>query len=226
MLPRTPHPMLDRILDAGLVVIARLPSADGLDRVAEAAIRGGASALEVTMNTPGALTWLRGAGASFDDRLLLGAGTVLDTEQAAAAFEAGARFYVAPTLDLDVLAAAKRAGVLAIPGALTPNEILAAWRAGADLVKVFPAGVGGPRYLADVLAPLDKIPLFPTGGIDESNAADFISAGAAAVAIGASVVNPGAVAQGRFDEMADRIRRVVEIVAEARTSRAPVPSGY
>jgi 2-dehydro-3-deoxyphosphogluconate aldolase / (4S)-4-hydroxy-2-oxoglutarate aldolase len=213
---RARHPLFERLVESGVVVVVRLPSSEGLDRVAQAAIRAGAGALEVTTNTPGALGWLRQARTRFGDQLLLGMGTVVDTTQAAQAFEAGARFYVAPTLDVDVVASARTAGVLAIPGAFTPTEILAAWRAGADLVKVFPASVGGPRYLADVLAPLDGIPLFPTGNVDASNAADFIHAGAAALAIGASAVNAQLVADGRFDEMSDRIRRVVDIVREAR----------
>ncbi len=214
------HRLLARVLDAGVVVIVRLPSATGLDEVAEAAIRGGAGALEVTMNTPGGLAWLRTARERFGEQLLLGCGTVLETAQVAAAVAAGAQLVVAPDFDTGVVRAAKRAGCLTIPGALTPTEIRTAWRAGADLVKVFPATVGGPRYIADVLAPLDGVRLIPTGGIDESNAADFIRAGASAVAIGGSIVHAGAVAAGRFDEMAARIRRVVECIAEARSRAA------
>ncbi len=211
-----PNPLLERVTGPGVVVIIRLPSSDGLDRVAEAAIRGGAGALEVTLNTPGGLDWLRQAGDRFGSELLLGVGTVLDGEQAARSLDAGARFLVAPGFDADVVAAARRAGALAMPGAFTPTEILTAWRAGADVVKLFPARVGGPKYLADVLAPLDQVPLLPTGGVDENNAADFIIAGAVAVAVGSSVVSARAVAEGRFAEMADRIAQVVERIAAAR----------
>lgn len=207
---------IGRVLDAGVLVIVRLPSGDGLDRVAEAAIRGGAGALEVTMNTPGGLDWLRGATARFDDALLLGCGTVLDATQAESAIAAGARLIVAPDFDPEVVRAARAADCLAIPGALTPTEIKAAWRAGADLVKVFPATLGGPRYIADILAPLEGVRLLPTGGIDETNAADFVRAGASAVAIGGSIVNAETVAAGRFDAMAERVRRVVDAVAVAR----------
>jgi 2-dehydro-3-deoxyphosphogluconate aldolase/(4S)-4-hydroxy-2-oxoglutarate aldolase len=212
--------MLERLTRSGLVIIIRLPSSDGLDRVAEAAIRGGAGALEVTMNTPGGLDWLRGARDRFGEELLLGVGTVLDAEQAARALDAGAGFLVAPGLDIDVVAAARRAGALAMPGALTPTEIVAAWRAGADVVKLFPARLGGPKYLADVLAPLDEIPLLPTGGVDETNAADFIRAGAVGVAVGGSIVNARAVAEGQFEQMAERIGRVVRAIAEARPAAA------
>jgi 2-dehydro-3-deoxyphosphogluconate aldolase/(4S)-4-hydroxy-2-oxoglutarate aldolase len=207
---------LGRVLDAGVLVIVRLPSGESLDRVAEAAIRGGAGALEVTMNTPGGLEWLRGAMSRFGDALLLGCGTVLDATQAKSAIAAGARLIVAPDFDPEVMGAARTAGCLAVPGALTPSEIKAAWRAGADLVKIFPATLGGPRYIADVLAPLEGVRLIPTGGIDEANAADFIRAGASAVAIGGSIVNANTVAAGQFDAMAERIRHVVDAVAAAR----------
>lgn len=214
---------LARVLDAGVVVIVRLPSPAGLDHIAEAAIRGGAGVLEVTMNTPGVLDWLRTARARFGEQLLLGCGTVLEAAQVAEAVAAGAQLVVAPDFNAEVVRAARQAGCLAIPGALTPTEIRTAWRAGADLVKIFPATVGGPRYIADVLAPLQGVRLIPTGGIDESNAADFIRAGASAVAIGGSIVHAGAVAAGRFDEMAERIRRIVDNIAEAR-GRVAVPT--
>lgn len=207
---------LERVLASGVVLIVRLRSSDGLDGIAEAAVRGGVGALEVTMNTPGALDWLRGARTRFGDRLALGVGTVLDVPQARKAIEAGAEFYVSPVLDTDVLGVARESGLVTIPGAFTPTEILASWQAGADLVKVFPANVGGPRYLADVLAPLNDIPLFPTGGIDESNAGAFVRAGASAIAVGASIVNEETVGGRRFDEIAERCARVVQTVATAR----------
>ncbi len=209
-------PAIEPMTRSGVVVIIRLRTADGFDRIAEAAIRGGAGALEVTMNTPGGLEWLREARGRFGGALLLGVGTVLDVGQAAEALDAGAQFLVAPGFDAEVVAAAKRAGALAIPGAFTPTEIVTAWRAGADVVKLFPARVGGPKYLADVLAPLDQIPLLPTGGVDEKNAAEFIRAGAVAVAVGSSIVNARAVAERRFDEMAERLRVLVGSIAEAR----------
>lgn len=210
---------IERITGPGLVVIVRLTSTQGLDAIAEAAIRGGAGAFEVTMNTPGALDWLPSARDRFGEQLLLGVGTVLEPEAATRAIDAGAQFVVAPDYNPAVVTMTKAASVLSIPGAFTPTEIMAAWRAGADIVKVFPAGVGGPRYLADVLAPLDHIPLFPTGGIDESNAADYIRAGATVIAAGASIVNVKTVGERRFDEMASRFRRMVEIIAETRGTR-------
>lgn len=220
-----PSPALARLLSSGVVLIVRLPSTDGLDDVTEAAIRGGVGALEVTTNTPGALAWLSSASRRFGDRILLGMGTVLDVEQARGAVDAGARFCVSPVLDLDVVRLIKDAGLLAIPGGFTPPEILAAWRAGADIVKLFPANIGGPRYVSDLLAPLDDVLLFPTAGIDETNAGDFIRAGAAAVAVGASVVNRDSVGQGRFDEIAATCRLVVGRVADARGA-VRAPTGY
>lgn len=220
-----PSPLLADLRTSGVVLIVRLPSTDGMDDVTEAAIRGGVGALEVTTNTPGALKWLSSARGRFGDRILIGMGTVLDVEQARAAVDAGARFCVSPVLDLEILRMVKDAGLLMIPGGFTPPEILGAWRAGADIVKLFPANIGGPRYVSDLLAPLDDVLLFPTGGIDETNAADFIRAGAAAVAVGASIVNKGSVGQRRFDDIAARCSRVVQAVAEARGA-VRAPAGY
>jgi 2-dehydro-3-deoxyphosphogluconate aldolase / (4S)-4-hydroxy-2-oxoglutarate aldolase len=224
MRSRSMNSVIEPVTRSGVVVIIRLRSADGFDEIAQAAIRGGAGALEVTMNTPGGLKWLRRARDRFGEKLLLGVGTVLDAAQAAEALDAGAQFLVAPGFDGDVVAAAKRAGALAMPGAFTPTEIVTAWRAGADIVKLFPARVGGPKYLADVIAPLDQIPLLPTGGVDEKNAAEFIRAGAVAVAVGSSIVNARAVAERRFDEMAERLRQLVRSIAEARGERALLAS--
>lgn len=210
---------LARITGPGVIVIVRLPFAADLDRIATSAIAGGAGALEVTLNTPGALAWLRGAGERFGDRLLLGAGTVMSGDDARLALDAGARFLVSPHFDRDVVAAANEAGVIAMPAGFTPTEIVTAWRSGGDFIKVFPASTGGPRYIKDLRAPLDTIPLVPTGGVDETTAGDFIRAGAAAVGLGASAVNAHTVSTGRFEEMAAAIQRMVAIVAAARRER-------
>lgn len=207
---------LARVTGPGVIVIVRLPFLADLDRIAECAIAGGAGALEVTLNTPGALDWLPGAVNRFGDRLLLGAGTVLSGDDARRALAAGARFLVSPHFDREVVTVAREAGVISMPAAYTPTEIVAAWQAGGDLIKLFPAGTGGARYLRDVRAPLDMIPLVPTGGVNEATAGDFIRAGAAALGLGSSVVNAGAVKATRYDEMAASIRRTIALVREAR----------
>lgn len=208
-----------RITGPGVIVIVRLPFAADLDRIAECAIAGGAGALEVTLNTPGALEWLRGAADRFGDHLLIGAGTVMSGDDARRAIAARARFLVSPHFDPDVVAVANDAGVLSMPAGYTPTEVVAAWRAGGDLIKVFPAGTGGARYIQDLRAPLDMIPLVPTGGVNASTAGDFIRAGAAALGLGSSVVNAQLVQDNRYEEMVAAIQGTISVVAAARAER-------
>jgi 2-dehydro-3-deoxyphosphogluconate aldolase/(4S)-4-hydroxy-2-oxoglutarate aldolase len=168
------------------------------------------------MTTPGALDAIRDLTGAFGARVVLGAGTVLDAETARAAIAAGARFIVSPTLSEPVIETCRRHGVASIPGAYTPTEILAAWEMGADLVKVFPARSLGPQYIRDVLAPLPQVRLVPTGGVDLDNAAAFIAAGAAAVAIGGSLVDRASVAGGDLEVVRDRAAALVAVMATAR----------
>lgn len=207
---------LGRILDAGVVAIVRLDSAGQLGEVARAIKAGGADVIEFTMTTPGALEIIAAASSEFGDQVLLGAGTVLDAETARAAILAGARFIVSPTLNGATVDLCHRYSAVAVPGAFTPTEILTAWEWGADLVKVFPAGVGGPGYIKDVLAPLPQVRLVPTGGVSVENAADFIKAGAAAVAVGSSLVNKDLVAAGDFKTLTEKARGLVAAVRGAR----------
>jgi 2-dehydro-3-deoxyphosphogluconate aldolase/(4S)-4-hydroxy-2-oxoglutarate aldolase len=190
-----------RVTCCGVVAIVRLTSADDLLAVARAVLAGGVDVVEFTMTTPGALDVLRDGTREFGDEILLGAGTVLDPETARAAILAGARFVVSPTLRRETIETCHRYGVLAIPGAFTPTEILTAWEWGADLVKVFPATTGGPRYLRDVLAPLPQVALMPTGGVDLDNTEAFIRAGARAVAVGSNLVDPRALAERDFAQL-------------------------
>jgi 2-dehydro-3-deoxyphosphogluconate aldolase/(4S)-4-hydroxy-2-oxoglutarate aldolase len=190
-----------RVTRCGVVAIVRLTSADDLLAVARAVLAGGVDVVEFTMTTPGALDVLRDGTREFGDEILLGAGTVLDPETARAAILAGARFVVSPTLRRETIETCHRYGVLAIPGAFTPTEILTAWEWGADLVKVFPATTGGPRYLRDVLAPLPQVALMPTGGVDLDNTEAFIRAGARAVAVGSNLVDPRALAERDFAQL-------------------------
>jgi len=209
--------ILSRLIETGVVAIVRTDDPSQLMRVAEVLKAGGIETFEVTMTVPGALDVIREVSQRFGPDLIVGAGTVLDGETARSAILAGAQFIVSPTLSQSVITVTRRYGKVVVPGALSPTEILAAWEAGADIVKVFPIRLGGPRYLRDVLAPLPQVRLMPTGGVNLENAADFIRAGAVAVGIGSALVDKQLLAEGCFDELADRARRLVVSIREART---------
>lgn len=200
---------------AGALGIIRVRFSDDLVCIAEALAAGGLSCVEITMTTPGALRAIEEASCKLD-QVVMGAGSVLDAPTARHAILAGARFLITPTVKFDVLEVAHRYGVPAVIGAMTPTEILTAWEAGADLVKVFPASVLGPRYLREVHGPLPQIPLVPTGGITADNAGEFVRAGAVAVCAGSWLVDKNAVAEGRYDLITERARRLVEAVRKAR----------
>ena len=204
--------LLRRALACRLVAIVRLRDGAALLEVAGALVAGGITTLEFTLTTPGAITAIERCRARFGEAVV-GAGTVLDADGARRCLAAGAQFLVSPGFDPDVIAAARVGGALAMPGAMTPTEIVVAWRAGADVVKVFPARALGPRYIADVLAPLPDVPLMPTGGVDATNAADYLRAGAVAVAVGGSLVDPAAVARGDWAALTARARALVAAVA-------------
>jgi 2-dehydro-3-deoxyphosphogluconate aldolase/(4S)-4-hydroxy-2-oxoglutarate aldolase len=208
---------LKRILDAGVIAIVRLDSAGQLGQVARAIKAGGVDVIEFTMTTPGALDIIAASSREFGEQVLLGAGTVLDAETARAAILAGARFIVSPTLNPATVELCHRYSAIAVPGTFTPTEILTAWEWGADLVKVFPAGTGGPGYIKAVLAPLPQVRLVPTGGVNLKNAADYIQAGAAAVAVGGGLVNKKLVAAGDFNALTETARGLVAAVRQARS---------
>jgi 2-dehydro-3-deoxyphosphogluconate aldolase/(4S)-4-hydroxy-2-oxoglutarate aldolase len=210
-----------RVTRCGVLAILRLDSADDLLDVAKALLAGGIDVVEFTMTTPGALDVLRDGTREFAHEILLGAGTVLDPETARAAILAGARFVVSPTLRRETIEMCHRYGVVAIPGALTPTEILSAWESGADLVKVFPASTGGPRYIRDVLAPLPQLRLIPTGGVDLDNTEAFIRAGASAVAVGSNLVDRRAVDQRHFAELTSKAREYRAAVERGRRVETP-----
>jgi len=208
--------ILKKILDEKIVAIARLESAEQLVRVAEALNAGGISVIEFTCSTPGALEMIKDASGRFGDKVLIGAGTVLDPETARAAILAGAEFVVNPTINLDTIEMCKRYGKPIIAGAMTPTEMLTVWEAGADLVKVFPASnIGGADYIKAVLAPLPQLRLVPTGGVSADNAAQYLKAGAAAVAVGGNLVNKKAVASGDWAMITAEARRLIEVVRSA-----------
>ena len=208
---------LEGLKDSGVIGIIRVSTAQDLIRIAKALREGGLSCLEITMTTPGALRAIEEAREELPD-VLMGAGTVLDAATARQAILAGAQFLVTPTVTLDVIETAHRYGVPVIPGAMTPTEILTAWEAGADMVKVFPASVLGPGFIKAVHGPLSQIPLVPTGGITADNAGEFIRAGAAVVCAGGWLVDKEAVAAEKVEVLRDKARRLVAAVQEARNA--------
>jgi len=207
---------LRRVLDAGIVAVVRAPEPTGLVEVVRALADGGVTVAEVTLTVPNALDVIREARKALGDRVLLGAGTVLDSEACRAAIDAGAGFIVAPTLNLDVIALCGQTDTLVMPGAFTPTEILAAWQAGADIVKVFPADVVGPAFFKAMRGPLPHIRLMPTGGVDLTTAADFLKAGACCLGIGGQLVDPKLVAGRQFDKIRELASKYVEVVRSAR----------
>jgi 2-dehydro-3-deoxyphosphogluconate aldolase/(4S)-4-hydroxy-2-oxoglutarate aldolase len=198
-----------------VVAILRRTEARLAVETAEALLKGGISVIEVTLNTPGALEMLRAMRAEVGDRAVLGAGTVLDIAAADEALEAGAQFIVSPHTDIELVHEMASRGVACLPGALSPTEVLSAWRAGASVVKLFPAGPAGAGYLKDLRGPLADIPLLPTGGVTLDNAATFIAAGAWGLGLGSALVAPDLVASGRFDELTRRAAAFAAIAAGA-----------
>jgi 2-dehydro-3-deoxyphosphogluconate aldolase/(4S)-4-hydroxy-2-oxoglutarate aldolase len=211
---------LRRVLDCGLIAVVRSPDSAQLVEVARALAEGGVTVVEITMSVPNALEVLRQVRQALGDRLLLGAGTILDPETGRAALLAGAEYLVAPTLNLDVIRLCQRYDKLVMPGAFTPTEILTAWESGADLVKVFPAEVVGPAFFKALRGPLPQIRLMPTGGVDLTTAAAFLRAGACCLGVGGQLVEPKAVAERNFDRIRDLARQYVAVVKEFRRQEA------
>jgi 2-dehydro-3-deoxyphosphogluconate aldolase/(4S)-4-hydroxy-2-oxoglutarate aldolase len=207
---------LKRVLDSGLVAIIRSPSSEVLVDVAEALVAGGIDVMEVTFTVPNAIDVLGAVRKKLGDRILLGAGTVLDTETARAALLAGAEFIVTPTVNPKVIEMCRRYDKVILPGGFTPTEILTAWEAGADAVKVFPAEIGGPAHLRAVKGPFPQIRLVPTGGVNLETLNDFVKAGAAAVGLGSALVEKSAIEQRNFARITDLAKQYVAAMAKAR----------
>lgn len=207
---------LDQLLDRAVVAIIRSPDASKLVDVAEALVAGGVSVMEVTFTVPRAHEVLEKVADRLGDRVLLGAGTVLDAATARIAILAGAEFIVSPIVSHEVIACCRRFSKLSLPGALTPTEIMNAWEAGADIVKIFPSEVTGPAYLKAVHAPLPQVRLMPTGGVNLETTADYLRAGACALGIGGSLVESKAVAAGDFVRIENLARQYMAIVRETR----------
>ena len=208
---------MQQIEACGIVAIIRANSADELIETAAAIHAGGVDVIEVTMTTPNALQVINDVSSTYGDRVLVGAGSVLDAETARAVILSGANFIVSPVTKPDVIEICNRYGKVVIPGAFTPTEILMAWETGADYVKVFPSSGVGAEYIKDVKAPLPQIPLVPTGGINAENAADFITAGATALGVGSALVNNQLIAAGEFATLTERAERLVKEVQRARS---------
>ena len=208
--------VVQEIEASGVVAVIRLKEPDKLRGVVEALMKGGVRALEVTMTVPGAVGLIESLARELPPEFQLGAGTVLDPETARHVILAGARFIVAPTLNLATIEMCHRYDVAALPGCFTPTEILTAWQAGADVIKVFPATALGPTFFKDMRGPLPQIKLMPTGGVSLANAGDWIKAGAVAIGVGTALVDNKAIADGNFAKIAENARTVVEAVQAAR----------
>jgi 2-dehydro-3-deoxyphosphogluconate aldolase/(4S)-4-hydroxy-2-oxoglutarate aldolase len=210
---------LGRIREVGLVPIVRASSPEDALRAAEAIVEGNIGIAEITMTVPNAIQVMEKVADQFGDKVLLGAGTILDPETCRAALLAGAEFIVTPSLNLQTIEVARRYSKPCMPGALTPTEIVTAWQAGADLVKIFPCGpVGGPKYIKALKGPFPQIEFVPTGGVNLETAPEFIKAGAAAVAVGGELVDAKALREGRLDVISANARKYVEVVRAARAA--------
>src|SRR3954451_7774470 len=213
----TSKEILAAITEIGIVPVVRCSSGEGAVQTVGALYRGGIRAAEITMTVPGAIKALEKAADRFGDKLMLGAGTVLDPETARACMLAGAQFFVTPSLRVSTIEMAKRYSKVICPGALTPTEILTAWEAGADVVKVFPCGnVGGAKYIKALKGPFPQIEMIPTGGVNLETAADFLRAGACAVAVGGELVDAKSIKEGRYDIIEERAKQYLEIIRKCR----------
>ncbi|UCH62740.1 MAG: bifunctional 4-hydroxy-2-oxoglutarate aldolase/2-dehydro-3-deoxy-phosphogluconate aldolase [Fidelibacterota bacterium] len=205
----TRNDILAHILEKKAIAVIRMTDIARLTRVIDAIRAGGVECVEITMSVPGAIDVIKDVSRTIGDKALIGAGTVIDAVTARRAINAGAEFIVGPVLDLGVIGVADEYGKVVIPGAFSPGEIVTAWQAGADIVKVFPATVLGPGYLKDLGGPLPQIRLCPTGGVTVENAGQWIKAGACCVGIGTDLLDKKAIAEDRYEVLTEKARRMV-----------------
>lgn len=205
-----------RLKQSGLIAVIRRPKQSQIHEIAEALVTGGVGALEITLDTPGALAMIKSIKETFGEKVLVGAGTVLDAESAKGAIDVGSDFIFSPTFDVDTIQMTNRYGRISIPGVMTPTEIVQAYSAGADLLKVFPGGALGVNYFKDLQGPLGHIPMMPTGGVSLDNVAQFIENGAVAVGAGGSLVDEKAIAEGRYDVLVQIAQEFVGEIQKAR----------
>jgi 2-dehydro-3-deoxyphosphogluconate aldolase/(4S)-4-hydroxy-2-oxoglutarate aldolase len=204
---------------AGIIPVLRARSAKEAVGVVEAMVAGGITVVEVTMTVPGAIDVLKELKRIYGSKLLLGSGTVTDGAECIATIEAGAEFVVSPSTHMDVIRETKARGKVSMPGALTPTEVITAWRAGADIVKIFPcSAMGGASYLKSLKAPFPFLKLVPTGGVTQQTAASFLEAGAIALGVGADLVNVAAFAEGRPEVITNAAKAYVEVIAKTRAA--------
>jgi 2-dehydro-3-deoxyphosphogluconate aldolase / (4S)-4-hydroxy-2-oxoglutarate aldolase len=208
--------VLREVENTGVVAVIRMKEADKLRAVIDALLEGGVRALELTMTVPGAIGLIEEIAKTLPGEFQLGAGTVLDPETARQVILAGAKYIVAPVLNLETIKMCHRYDVAIMPGCFTPTEILTAWEAGADIIKVFPATALGPAYFKDVRAPLPQVRLMPTGGVTMENAGEWIKAGAVAIGVGSALVDTKAIAAGNFAQITKNAKSLIESVRAAR----------
>lgn len=218
-----PAEIISLIRQSGIVPIVRCSSEEGAVRTVEALYKGGLRAVEITMTVPGAIRALEKTADHFGGKLVLGAGTVLDPETARACTLAGAEFFVTPSLRTSTIEIAKRYSKAIFPGALTPTEVLTAWEAGADAVKIFPCGnVGGARYIKALKGPFPHIEMVPTGGVNLETIVDFLKAGAFACGVGSELVDNQTVSERRFEVIEERARQYVAAIDTVRSETKSV----
>jgi len=208
---------LEFLVQCGVIAIIRADSSTQLVSAVGAIKKGGVKVIEVTMTTPSALEIVREVSGNFKDEVLIGVGSVLDSETARAAILSGAEFIVSPALNVELIKMCARYSKIVIPGALTPTEVITAWESGADLVKIFPVGsVGGPKYIKALKAPLPQVALVPTGGVSLENAGEFIRAGASAIAVGSNLVSNKIITEKKFGILTEIAQQFINTVKEAR----------
>jgi len=208
--------VLDAIIECGIVAVVRGQSSARIHSAIDAALEGGINVIEVTFTVPNALEIIRQLASSVGDNVILGAGTVLTAEMAEDAITAGAQFVVSPNTSIPVIEVAKTHEVPVFPGALTPTEVVVAWQAGADIVKIFPANVMGPAYLKDLHGPLPQVKFMPTGGVNLDTARAYLENGAVALGVGGDLINKQLMEEGRFSEITERARKFKEIISDFR----------
>jgi 2-dehydro-3-deoxyphosphogluconate aldolase/(4S)-4-hydroxy-2-oxoglutarate aldolase len=214
------HPTVEKIRDLGVVLVVRAKGDEATMKGIEAMIEGGVTAIEITFSVPNAIAVIKSVKERFGSNIILGAGTVLNPSDAAGAVRAGAEYIVSPNTNPEVIGISKRLGVPVMPGAFTPTEVVNAWAAGADVVKIFPASVGGPSYIKGLRGPLPHIPMMPTGGVNDKTAGPFIEAGAFALGAGSNLFDKKLLAAEDYKGLTDLAKRFMAGVAEARAKLA------
>lgn len=208
---------IQRLIDSGLVAVVRKPPQEKIELIADALVNGGVGALEITVDTVGAFEMIQQLKHKYEGKVLVGAGTVLDAAAAKRAVEAGADFIFSPNFDVKTIEITNRYGKISIPGVMTPTEIVAAYQAGADLLKVFPADALGKDYIKNIQGPLGHIPMMPTGGVSLDNVEYYIKSGAAAVGVGGTLLDKKAIEENNFASLTEKAKQFTEAIQRART---------